>query len=64
MHGTIDAVQNINQKAAEERAHSTPIEELNPGNPELFRSDTFWPYFDRLRREDPVHYCKDSIFGP
>ena len=64
MHGTIDLVQDIHQKAAEERARSTPLEELDPGNPELFRSDTFWPYFDRLRREDPVHYCKDSLFGP
>ncbi|TNE58868.1 MAG: cytochrome P450, partial [Alphaproteobacteria bacterium] len=23
-----------------------------------------WAYFERLRREDPVHYCKDSAFGP
>ncbi|MEJ0044046.1 MAG: hypothetical protein WDM81_18340 [Rhizomicrobium sp.] len=23
-----------------------------------------WPYFERLRREDPVHYCADSEFGP
>src|SRR5450759_747481 len=64
MHGTIDSAQNINQTAARERAHSIPLEQFNPGDPELFRSDTFWPYFDRLRREDPVHYCKDSIFGP
>jgi hypothetical protein len=28
------------------------------------RTDTFWPYFDRLRQEDAVHYCKDSMFGP
>ena len=64
MHGTIDTVQNVNQEAAAQRARSTPLAEFDPGNPELFRSDTFWPYFDRLRREDPVHYCKDSIFGP
>ena len=38
--------------------------ELDPGDPELFRSDTFWPYFDRLRKEAPVHYTKDSMFGP
>src|SRR5437660_11695449 len=24
----------------------------------------FWPYFARRRREVPVHYCKDSMFGP
>ncbi len=64
MHGTIDVVQDPQQEAARQRVYSTPLEELNPGDPELFRSDTFWPYFDRLRKEDPVHYCKDSIFGP
>jgi cytochrome P450 len=64
MHGTIDSAQDIDQKAARERAYSIPLEQFNPGDPELFRSDTFWPYFDRLRQEDPVHYCKDSMFGP
>jgi cytochrome P450 len=52
------------QKDARERALAIPLEQFDPGDPELFRSDTFWPYFDRLRREDPVHYCKDSMFGP
>src|SRR6202051_2425683 len=64
MHGTIDLVQNRQQKEARERAAALPLEQFDPGNPELFRSDSFWPYFDRLRREDPVHYCKDSMFGP
>jgi cytochrome P450 len=64
MHGTIDLVHNSDQQAARERAQSIPLEQFDPGDPELFRSDTFWPYFDRLRREDPVHYCKDSVFGP
>jgi cytochrome P450 len=50
--------------ALRERASSLPLEQFDPGDPELFRTDTFWPYFDRLRREDPVHYCKDSMFGP
>ncbi|MFL6812620.1 MAG: cytochrome P450 [Bradyrhizobium sp.] len=64
MHGTIDVAEDIKQEAARERAYSTPLEEFNPGDPELFRSDSFWPYFDRLRKEAPVHYCKDSMFGP
>jgi len=64
MHGTIDLAQNARLEEARERACSLPLEEFNPGDPELFRSDTHWPYFDRLRKEDPVHYCKDSIFGP
>jgi cytochrome P450 len=64
MHGTIDSVQNPQQKAAQDRAASVPLAQFNPGDPELFRTDTFWPYFDRLRREEPVHYCNDSMFGP
>ena len=64
MHGTIELDDEINRKTAKERAWSLPLEEFNPGDPELFHSDTHWPYFDRLRREEPVHYCKDSIFGP
>ena len=64
MHGTIETAQNTDQKAAAERAWSMPLADFDVGNPELFRTDSFWPYFDRLRSEDPVHYCKDSMFGP
>jgi len=64
MHGTIDVAEDIRKEAVRDRAYSTPLEEFNPGDPELFRSDSFWPYFDRLRKEAPVHYCKDSMFGP
>ena len=46
------------------RAWSMPIEDINVADPELFRSNTFWPYFERLRKEDPVHYCKEHEFGP
>jgi cytochrome P450 len=46
------------------RAETLPLEEFNPGDPDLFRTNTFWPYFARLRREDPVHWCRDSEFGP
>ncbi|HTK80555.1 MAG TPA: cytochrome P450 [Rhizomicrobium sp.] len=50
--------------AAREHAYSIPIEEMNVAQPELFRSDTMWPYFERLRREAPVHYCREHEFGP
>ena len=39
-------------------------ESLNPARPELFETDTLWPVFERLRREDPVHYTAASDFGP
>ena len=50
MHGTIDSAENINLKAARDTAQSMPLAQFNPGDPELFRSDACWPYFDRLRR--------------
>ncbi len=44
--------------------YSVPLEEIDVGQPELFRDFTMWGFFDRLRKEDPVHYCRDSEFGP
>ncbi|MCB1644061.1 MAG: cytochrome P450 [Pseudomonadales bacterium] len=41
-----------------------PLEDINVGDPMLFKANAFWPYFERLRKEDPVHYCKNSQFGP
>ena len=32
--------------------------------PDLFRDDTWRPWFDRLRKEAPVHYLSDSVNGP
>jgi hypothetical protein len=62
--GTITNARDEVERAAREKASATPLSEFHPGNPELFRSDSFRPYFDRLRKEEPVHYCKGSIFGP
>jgi cytochrome P450 len=64
MHGTIEQTGDDQLRAAREKAYAMPLEDFNPSDPELFRTDTHWPYFDRLRKEEPVHYCKDSIFGP
>jgi len=50
--------------AARAEAWSTPLELLNPGDPARFRDDTFWPVFERLRKEDPVHFTPDSEWGP
>ena len=41
-----------------------PLEELNVANPELFRSQKAFTYFQRLRDEAPVHYCAESQYGP
>ena len=44
------------KRAARDAAYSMPIEEIDPASAELFRTDTMWPYFERLRKEDPVHW--------
>jgi cytochrome P450 len=59
MSDTLVDIQDI----ARERAYSMPIEDINVANAELFRTDTFWPYFERLRREAPVHYCANHHEG-
>jgi cytochrome P450 len=51
------------QRAARAQAYATPLSEFHPGNPELFRTDTLWPYFERLRNEEPVHFCATSPVG-
>lgn len=45
------------------RASTMPLDQINPSDPRLFQDDVWMPYFARLRREDPVHYCKDSDYG-
>ncbi len=49
------------KRAAREAAFSMPLDEINPGDPELFRTDTMWPYFERLRAEDPVHWAVSDV---
>jgi cytochrome P450 len=44
--------------------YSIPLEKIDVSDPELFETDTLWGYFERLRNEDPVHYCAESEFGP
>jgi len=45
-------------------AYSIPLEDINVSEPALFQYDAWRPFFERLRKEDPVHYCRDSLFGP
>jgi cytochrome P450 len=48
---------------ARKRAYETPLETLNPAWASAFRDDAHWPYFERLRAEDPVHWTPDSNYG-
>ena len=42
---------------------SQALEDIDPSLPERFRDDVWHEWFARLRKEDPVHYCKDSVNG-
>jgi cytochrome P450 len=57
------AVSPLQAKARED-AYRQPIETLNPAQPELFQQDAMWPLFERLRKEDPVHFTPASDYGP
>ena len=50
--------------AARAEAYSTPLDQIDVSLQDRFVTNTFWPFFERLRREDPVHYTAESEFGP
>lgn len=45
------------KRAARDAAYSMPLADIQPADPELFRTDTWQPYFERLRKEDPLHWA-------
>jgi len=57
--GNISALQ-----AARDEAYSTPLDQIDVSIEERFQTNTMWPFFERLRHEDPVHYTADSLYGP
>jgi cytochrome P450 len=50
--------------AARAEAYSMPLDKIDVSVEERFVDDTIWPFFERLRREDPVHYTAESEYGP
>ena len=50
-------------RLAREHAESIPLADIDVSNYHLFANDTHWPYFERLRREAPVHWCRASHQG-
>jgi cytochrome P450 len=51
-------------EAARKDAYATSLDTLDMSDPKRFEAGTIWPYFERLRREAPVHYCANGMFGP
>lgn len=51
-------------KAARDYAYAMPLADMHPGAPQLFRSDTWQPVFERLRNEAPIHFCTKAPIEP
>lgn len=47
-----------------EGAYDVLLSDLDVSDIKRFQDDSIWPYFERLRKEDPIHYCQDSPYGP
>ena len=58
----VDRAARLSEARA--RAEATPLDDFQVADIALFTSDTHWPWFERLRREDPVHWCPESEYGP
>jgi len=56
--------QTIDLARAQEFASGANIDDLDVSNWHLFKADAHWAFFERLRREDPIHYHADSRYGP
>lgn len=57
-------MNSLNQQHKLQDLESTPIDEINLSNPAIFQQGVWGDYFARVRKERPVHYIKDSPFGP
>ncbi len=44
-------------------ARALPLHEIDVSDPLLYQNDLYYPYFERLRQEDPVHYRRDGKYG-
>ena len=44
-------------------AWNSALDQIDVSDPLLYQNDVYHPYFERLRREDPVHYRKGGMYG-
>ncbi|MBN8930107.1 MAG: cytochrome [Rhodospirillales bacterium 69-11] len=45
-------------------AWTLPLDRFDMSDPSYYQNDTWHPYFERLRREAPVHFTAESAYGP
>src|SRR4029077_4581530 len=54
----------VTMSAQPHDAYSIPLEAIDVSDPQIYQDDAYYPYFERLRREAPVHWCQESRYGP
>jgi cytochrome P450 len=64
MSNVISPLEKTALEEARAEVAAMPLDKIDVAQPKLFQTGTMWPYFERLRKEDPVHYCAESQFGP
>jgi cytochrome P450 len=60
----VDTMTTHERRQAIVDPYSIPLDQIDVSDTELFSTDTQCGYFERLRHEDPVHYCAESGSGP
>jgi cytochrome P450 len=58
------AIPARSQAEARAEAFALPLDQIDVSQPRLFQEDTILHYFERLRRDDPVHQHSNETFGP
>jgi cytochrome P450 len=51
-------------ETARAEAYAMPLDQIDLSVPERFQTNTMWPFFERIRAEDPVHFTAEHEFGP
>jgi cytochrome P450 len=46
-----------------EDAFSVALDKIDVSQPRLYQDDIWQAYFERLRRDDPVHWCENGMYG-
>ena len=61
----MNQISSVVQAAAKAReaAYSIPLDQIDVSDQRLFQNDTIGYYFERLRKEDPVHYHHNAMYG-
>ena len=58
-----DTRLSAHQRQARDEAFAMPLDQIDVTKPRLFQDDTIGHYFERLRRDDPVHWHSNGYYG-